>query len=260
MVHHMIQLVIKVVTCVSLIDLIACTYYRYANWHRPLNTTLQYSGSIAYLEHIVINMTLISHKNGSKRGHIRIKLTSPSGTSSTLLDYRLHDVYLSYHYSREMYKRWPFMSVMFWGENPRGQWTLSIESYSLETEIGMRDVVFQFYGTSEIPQAVRNIPDQCHSDCVRGCAAEGSMFCDACVNLRNAYTLECIESCPPGYTERNGYCYDLDEPLPVCNSRPSKSRGKVTSPCKYLHKHKAIGMYLREILEENNKYYINHVQ
>ena len=209
--------------------MIACAYYRYATSTRPLTTTLQYSGYIGYLEHIILNMTLVSYNNSSKRGHIRIKVTSPSGTSSTLLDYRLNDVYYFYHYSKEMYERWSFMSVMFWGENPRGQWTLSIESYDLTTEIGMRDVAFQFYGTSEIPQVVRNIPDQCHSDCVRGCAAEGSMFCDACVNLRNAHTLECIESCPLGYTERNGYCYNPDEPLPVCDSKPLKSRGKVTS-------------------------------
>jgi len=214
-----------VVTCFSLI-MIACAYYRYATSTRPLTTTLQYSGYVGYLEHIIINMTLVSHKNSSKRGHIRIQLISPSGTNSTLLDYRLYDDYpfgpfddfFSNQHSRKMYKRWPFMSVMFWGENPRGQWTLSIESYHQETEIEMRDVAFQFYGTSEIPQAVQIIPDQCHSDCARGCAAEGSMFCDACVNLRNASTLECIESCPPGYTERNGYCYNPDEPLPMCGS------------------------------------------
>ena len=180
-------------------------------------------------------MTLVPNTDSSVRGEIKVQLTSPSGTVSTLLDYRQND------YSSVFYERWPFMSVMFWGESPRGQWTLSIESYDLTTEIGMRDVAFQFYGTSEIPQAVRNIPDQCHSDCVRGCAAEGSMFCDACVNLRNAYTLECIESCPPGYTERNGYCYNPDEPLPVCDSKPSKSRGELTSIPTLLFKHKSVG-------------------
>ena len=50
------------------------------------------------------------------------------------------------------------------------------------------------------------------------CAQEGSEFCDACVNLRNAYTLECIDTCPLEYTEHNGYCYDSTLPTRVCNS------------------------------------------
>ena len=197
--------------------------HRYATSVQPLTTTLQYTGSIVYLEHVVVNITLVPNTISSERGDIRIQLTSPSGTQSTLLDYRQSDD------SSGMYERWPFMSVMFWGENPGGQWTLTIQSQDPQTEVEMGDATIQFYGTSEIPQAVHNIPDQCHSDCVRGCAAEGSMFCDACVNLRNASTLECIESCPPGYTERNGYCYNPDEPLPVCDSKSSKSRGIIDS-------------------------------
>ena len=169
-------------------------------------------------------MTLVSNTVSSERGKIRIQLTSPSGTQSTLLDLRGND------YSSEMYENWPFMSVMFWGENPRGQWTLTIQTLDSGTEVQMRDATLQFYGTSEIPAAVRNIPDQCHSDCARGCASGGSsIYCDACVNFRNAYTLECIESCPSGYTERNGYCYNPDDSLPVCDSKPSKSRGNVGS-------------------------------
>ena len=168
-------------------------------------------------------MTLVPSTTSSVRGEIRIQLMSPSGTQSTLLDYRHSDD------SSGMYERWPFMSVMFWGENPGGQWTLTIHSHDPQTEVEMRDAAFQFYGTSQIPQAVHNIPDQCHSNCARGCAAEGSTFCDACVNLRNACTLECIESCPPDYTERNKYCYNPDEPLPVCDSKSSKSRGIIDS-------------------------------
>ena len=197
--------------------------HRHATSSRPLTTTFQYSGSIVYLEHVVVNLTLVSSTFDSERGEIRILLISPSGTQSTVLDYRYND------YSSQMYERWPFMSVMFWGENPSGQWTLTIQTGNPSTEVEMRDANVQFYGTSEIPQAVRNIPDECHSDCARGCAAEGSRFCDACVNLRNAYTLECIESCPPGYTEQNGYCYNPDEPLLACDSKPSKSRGNIDS-------------------------------
>ena len=147
-----------------------------------------------------------------QRGDMQIVLTSPSGTESTLLGYRSRDdVEDSGYYS------WPFMSVMFWGENPAGEWTLSVESIN-GAIVSASEISFQFYGTSTIPQAVANIPDQCHADCVRGCAGVGSEFCDSCVNLRNAETLECIDSCPLGYTERNSYCYDAEVPEKTCNS------------------------------------------
>ena len=86
---------------------------------------------------------------------------------------------------------------------------------------------FKFYGVSSVPESVANIPDECHSDCRRGCAQEGSEFCDACVNLRNAYTLECIDTCPLGYTERNGYCYDSTLPTRVCNSPLKEKEGGI---------------------------------
>ena len=125
------------------------------------------------------------------------------------------------------YVDWPFMSVMFWGENPAGQWTLSVTTDDVTGVAVVSGVEFQFYGVSQVPEAVANIPDQCHSDCRRGCAREGSDFCDSCDNLRNAYTLECIDECPPGYTERNGYCYDASLPTKQCNS-PLKNKDNFT--------------------------------
>ena len=115
------------------------------------------------------------------------------------------------------------MSVMFWGENTTGQWILNIRTGGVSGGANVSNVEFQFYGVSQVPQAGANIPDQCHSDCTRECARKGSNFCDSCVNLRNAYTLECINDCPPGYTERNRYCYDASLPLKGCNS-PLKSK------------------------------------
>ena len=147
-----------------------------------------------------------------ERGHIAVHLTSPNGTVSTLLGYREDDD------STGGFDDWPFMSVMFWGENPRGQWTLKVTSQSHLTTIRVSDINIKFYGVSEVPEAVENIPAQCHSDCRRGCAREGSNYCDSCVNLRNAYTLECIDDCPPGYTKRSGYCYDSSLPIKECNS------------------------------------------
>ena len=162
------------------------------------------------LEHAVVTMTV--DVTLGNRADIRIELTSPSGTVSTLLRHRNDD------YGTGGYYYWPFMSVMFWGENPTGEWTLHVISRSPFTEASVSDVSFQFYGVSSTPESVASIPDECHPDCRRGCAQEGSEFCDVCVNLLNAYTFECIVTCPPGYTERNGYCYDPTLPSPECNS------------------------------------------
>ena len=182
----------------------------------PFTTSVEYSGSIQYLEHVIVTMS-IDVTVGS-RGDIRIELTSPSGTLSTLLGHRSND------FSSGGYFDWPFMSVMFWGENPTGEWNLAVITQSVFTEAVISNVEFTFFGVSSIPEAVANIPDECHPDCRRGCAQQGSDFCDACAVLRNAYTLECINECPPGYIERNGYCYNISIPPEECNS-PLKGVG-----------------------------------
>ena len=172
-----------------------------------------YNGSIQYLEHVIVTMTISQVQMGI-RGDIGIDLTSPNGTVSTLLSYRHFDDL----YSADGYPDWRFMSVMFWGEAASGQWTLRVTSMGYSTTARIDGVNFEFYGVSEVPEAVANIPAQCHSDCRRGCAREGSNYCDSCVDLRNAHTLECIDHCPPGYTERNGYCYNASLPTKECNS------------------------------------------
>ena len=188
------------------------------HYDSPLTITLQYNGSIQYMEHIVVK---IDTDGGivNYRGDIEIKLTSPSGTKSTLLSYRDNDT--GYHY----YYNWPFMSVMFWGENPTGEWNLTFSTRNNRSYVDR--VIFQFFGVSSTPESVANIPATCHSDCRRGCAGMGSEYCDACVNLRNAYTLECIDTCPAGYTERNGYCYNQTLPTDECFSPlKEKEEGK----------------------------------
>ena len=190
-------------------------HFRIATYITPFSSIVDYSGIIHYLEHVIVRITLQAVNTtdfGSMRGHIGVKLTSPSGTTSELLGYRLNDFVLGGYFE------WPFMSVMFWGEDPTGEWTLTITSANYLTEVNISDIEFTFYGVSSTPESVASIPDECHSDCRRGCAQEGSEFCDACVNLRNAYTFECIDTCPTGYTERNGYCYDPSLPSAQCKS------------------------------------------
>ena len=195
-----------------------------ATFDTPFTTTIRYTGTIHYLEHVVIEMSLDISNTSSygRRGDIRIELTSPSKTLSILLDHRLP--WSFYHYYRDdrdvgqIYSKWPFMSVMFWGEDPTGEWNLVVLSGDSNTEVEVYDVKFQFFGLHDKPESVVNIPTKCHHKCLRGCAKAGSKFCDACVNLRNAYTLECIDRCPRGYTERNGYCYDANLPIKQCIS------------------------------------------
>ena len=180
---------------------------------RPVVIRHTYTGSITYLEHVVVNMTIESGGQVAERGHLGLEILSPSGTQSILLKSRPFDN------RNDQFYRWPFMSVAFWGENPRGVWQLTIRSHNSGTYGDFTNLAFQFFGTSSTPVSVSRIPNRCHSECARGCAAAGSRFCDACANLRNAYTLECIAQCPSGYTERNGYCYSRSEPVPVCNSK-----------------------------------------
>ena len=180
----------------------------------PFMSVITYSGSVQYIEHVIVKLTLVV-EDKKQKGDITVNLTSPSGTLSTLLGPRRRWIFL---YRSEKYVDWPFMSAMFWGEDPTGDWTLTVGSVNINTTVNVSDVEFQFYGVSEVPEAVANIPAQCHSDCRRGCAREGSNYCDSCVYLRNAYTLECIDHCPPGYTEHNGYCYDSSLPTKECDS------------------------------------------
>ena len=55
-----------------------------------------------------------------ERGYVQVSLTSPSGTTSTLLPRRIGDIFPG------SYDDWPFLAVHFWGENPAGTWRINI--------------------------------------------------------------------------------------------------------------------------------------
>ena len=195
-----------------------------------------YDEQIAYVEHVVVQMTLTFkgidaddytsdesfyyylyenldyyYNNVTpNRGDIQIELTSPSGTTSTLLPYRPYDSWPG------DYREWPFMSVHFWGENPQGEWSLIIRNGGEEGTLEVSNVQLTLYGTEQTPAAVAQIPAQCDPACARGCAAEGPEFCDSCRNYRNATSLECIDECSAKFDIRSRYCYNSSQPEPQC--------------------------------------------
>ena len=136
-----------------------------------------------------------------KRGDIKVELVSPSGTKSTLLPYRKYDFI-----NAEGYYNWPFMSLHYWGENPIGTWTINVYFKSHSGYVSVRVNSLKLYGTNAIPEAVSRIPDNCDNACAYKCAGAGPQYCDSCRQLRNATTLECLESCPVNFTQYNGYC------------------------------------------------------
>ena len=203
-----------------------------------LNITFTYSGSIQFLEHVVVTISLgfegvmdyasdpyfyyylydyleyYYSEVEPNRGDIQIELTSPFGTTSILMPYHNRDTFPG------SFTNWPLMSVHYWGEDPRGQWTLTVRYRGATNVTTLSGLSVTFYGTTETPAAVQRIPAQCDVACRRGCAAAGPEFCDACTHLRNASTLECISECSPGYMERSGYCYDPTVPEAQCIRLP----------------------------------------
>lgn len=80
-----------------------------------------------------------------------VVVESPSGTTSTLLGFRPADqVYGGFG----LFNKWPMMSVHFWGENPVGNWTLTVVNRSPDAEDSAElfDWTLKFYGTSQDPQ------------------------------------------------------------------------------------------------------------
>lgn len=180
---------------------------------RPLG----YGTAHSYEDYLRINKLLgevysqedldeLMHHKDVRRGDISIGLTSPSGSHSLLLPRRPNDFI-----NTEGFTAWPLMSIHHWGEIPHGQWLLNV-SFSPPHSHGVvrvDSVALTLYGTREVPQAVRRIPPRCHQSCSTSCAARGARFCDSCLGLRNATTLECIQNCPKEFKVHSGYCLNL---------------------------------------------------
>uniref|UniRef100_A0A0N4ZYY1 P/Homo B domain-containing protein n=1 Tax=Parastrongyloides trichosuri TaxID=131310 RepID=A0A0N4ZYY1_PARTI len=114
-----------------------------------MNFTLDVNGCadgtpVLYLEHVQV----ISSIRYSKRGDLKLTLYSPKGTRSVMLPIRPQD------YNSNGFHKWPFLSVQMWGEDPRGTWTLKIESFTNNNKIGgtIHDWDLLLYGTEKPAQ------------------------------------------------------------------------------------------------------------
>lgn len=218
------------------INLICREAYPGQPYTRRVNITAE-KIPVAFLEHVIVTMSVqvdgfnvsysVNDYNTQKeqsnwtaeqehdwltsshprRGDIEIQLTSPSGTVSTLLPYRDLDFINS-----EGYEQWPFTSVQHWGEDPVGEWTLTVMYRSESAHVTVREGELTLYGTDIVPPAVQGIPPQCDKACKRGCSGVGADQCDVCLVKRVSATLECVNECPEGtYLYKSHYCNQQDD-------------------------------------------------
>ena len=162
---------------------------------------------LSYLEHVQA-ITTLSMVSGY-RGGVTIELTSPMGTKSILLPYRSSDLH------HEGLHKWPFVTVLSWGEKPTGSWVFSVTTKD-RSVASLDGLELVFFGTSEVPAAIQSIPEHCHEQCHGKCAKAGAKFCDACKQFRMASTLECIDECPVGTFENLHMCRDCPEFCSEC--------------------------------------------
>ncbi|NXV16202.1 PCSK4 convertase, partial [Cepphus grylle] len=119
---------------------------------------------IRSLEHVQVQLSL----SYSRRGDLVIALTSPMGTTSTLVTVRPFDT------SQQGYKDWTFMSTHFWDENPNGTWTLHLENkgdacntvLSLLPPGLLTSVTLHLHGTEE-DMTARSFAASAVDECIR---------------------------------------------------------------------------------------------
>nr|XP_054755926.1 proprotein convertase subtilisin/kexin type 5-like [Lytechinus pictus] len=98
---------------------------------------------IRYLEHVQVTLSL----RASVRGKVKVELTSPSGTTSTLLSNRTNDV------AGKGFRLWTLMTVHFWGENPNGAWLIKIGNGEYN-RLTVSTVRLTLRGTSSLPASL----------------------------------------------------------------------------------------------------------
>ncbi|XP_035752459.1 proprotein convertase subtilisin/kexin type 4 [Egretta garzetta] len=147
---------------------------------------------IRSLEHVQVQLSL----SYSRRGDLVIALTSPMGTTSTLVTVRPYDT------SQQGYMDWTFMSTHFWDENPNGTWTLWLENKGDAYNTGLlTSFILHLHGTEE-DMTARRFAASAMDKCIR---RDTQGACEECSSPLYAYQRSCLPYCPPrhyGRTQR----------------------------------------------------------
>ncbi|EFN62718.1 Neuroendocrine convertase 1 [Camponotus floridanus] len=105
---------------------------------------------IIFLEHVEIEVNL----EYSRRGALEMYLRSPSGTLVQILSSRKWDK------SKDGFRKWKFMSVATWGEDPRGIWILYIfdKIGPMQNYGTIGEFTLILHGSEQIPAYRKNGP------------------------------------------------------------------------------------------------------
>ncbi|XP_060561585.1 furin-like protease kpc-1 isoform X2 [Ruditapes philippinarum] len=155
---------------------------------------------IKYLEHLEVFIKY----NTSYRGDVEFYLISPMGTESLLLPRRVYDNVTEYTTSI-------FMSVHNWGEDPNGEWALTIYPVYEGMDLHLVEWAIGLYGTATNPAdgippdgtfgSTCNSSHDCNSTVNGACLVDMNNLCDnICVPCENGYHLNgelCEKDCPP---------------------------------------------------------------
>ncbi|NWX33981.1 PCSK4 convertase, partial [Notiomystis cincta] len=166
---------------------------------------------IRSLEHVQVQLSL----SYSRRGDLVVALSSPMGTTSTLVTLRPYDT------SQEGYKDWTFMSTHFWDENPKGIWTLQLENrgddrnkaLSLLSPGQLSSFILHLHGTDEDMPARRSAATAT-DECLR---RDEQGACEDCGSSLYTHRGSCLSYCPPRYYGRARSATPRD-PAHVCAS------------------------------------------
>ncbi|CAD5113902.1 DgyrCDS3061 [Dimorphilus gyrociliatus] len=92
--------------------------------------------NVSHLEHVVVqvNMTV------QNRGGIKMTLISPAGTISVIMPHRQKD-------TANKTNVFGFLTVMTWGENPEGNWTLKVTAK--DAKVTFNNLSLVLYGTND---------------------------------------------------------------------------------------------------------------
>ncbi|NXJ24297.1 PCSK4 convertase, partial [Dicrurus megarhynchus] len=155
------------------------------------------SQSIRSLEHVQVQLSL----SYSRRGDLVVALSSPMGTTSTLVTVRPYDT------SQEGYKDWTFMSTHFWDENPKGIWTLRLENRGDDRNTDpcpflspgqLSSFILHLHGTDEDMPA-RRPAATATDECLR---RDELGDCEDCGSSLYTHQGSCLSYCPPHYYGR----------------------------------------------------------